>query len=104
MQIEKYLVFREGEVWAAVHDELVHEGVRPGTYANQATMMGGRHTHNIHRSTRTGRSVYRAARASVSANVRWHCVQGVRARAHCNTYRQRSDRSQLWKALWLHYD
>ncbi len=31
-QIEKYLVFREGEVWAAVHDELVTEGVRPGKY------------------------------------------------------------------------
>jgi hypothetical protein len=25
-------VFREGEVWAAVHDELVTEGVRPGKY------------------------------------------------------------------------
>ncbi len=56
VQIEKYLVFREGEVWAAVHDELVHEGVRPGM---QTTIMGGRHVDNIQRWTRTDRSVAR---------------------------------------------
>ena len=71
MQIEKYLVFREGEVWAAVHDELVHEGVRPGMHTT--TMGAGQHAtlHEDRSAARFGRECQR-----------WHSQACVRVLLH----------------------